>query len=478
MAMDLQEAKNDEPLTPTGRLFLSPELHQVITGAMGVKDPIDISLVKSEITNFFLTHDYPRLSCLLVRDHNGVEYWRKTHVDVDRHIVVVDSPSDGDSEDAVNEYLADLAVSSPLSTDKPLWEIHLLMAQNCVVFRVHHALGDGISLMSLFLSFCRKADDPNSLPDIVSYPGNSTNSRGMYRRERGGLWAFVKVVWFTVVFVVGLIGRILWVRDKRTAVSGGAGVELWPRKLVTAKFLLEDMKVVKKAIPEATINDVLFGMISSGLSRYLELRSAKSLQEGLQITGVAMVNIRQQPGLQDVSSLMRNNSKARWGNKFGMILLPTYYHRGGNDPLQYLKTAKAMINRKKLSLEAHFSYKIGDFVLSVLGLKAVSLLNYRILCNTTFTISNLVGPREKLTIAGNPVTYLRANNSSLPHAITMHMASYAGRADMQIMVARDIIPDPKVLAKCFEDALLEIKEAAAAVAVAAAATKLLEENVS
>lgn len=46
----------------------------------------------------------------------------------------------------------------------------------------------------------------------------------------------------------------------------------------------------------------------------------------------------------------------------------------------------------------------------------------------------------------------------------MHMVSYAGRADMQILVAKDIIPDPDFLAKCFEDALLEMKAAAASTA--------------
>jgi hypothetical protein len=45
-------------------------------------------------------------------------------------------------------------------------------------------------------------------------------------------------------------------------------------------------------------------------------------------------------------------------------------------------------------------------------------------------------------------------------ALTMHMLSYAGRADMQILVAKEIIPDPDILAKYFEEALLEMKEAA------------------
>ena len=73
---------------------------------------------------------------------------------------------------------------------------------------------------------------------------------------------------------------------------------------------------------------------------------------------------------QDMSSLMSGNSGTRWGNKFGMILLPVYYHKSiHSHPLEYLKRAKAMIDRKKQSLEAHFSYGIGLFVMSNFGAK-------------------------------------------------------------------------------------------------------------
>lgn len=73
---------------------------------------------------------------------------------------------------------------------------------------------------------------------------------------------------------------------------------------------------------------------------------------------------------QELSNLMKSNSGAKWGNKFGMILLPIYYHRSkSSNPVEYLKRAKVMIDRKKKSLEAHLSYKIGDFVMSTLGPK-------------------------------------------------------------------------------------------------------------
>ncbi|XP_062177559.1 wax ester synthase/diacylglycerol acyltransferase 11-like [Alnus glutinosa] len=458
--------ETDEPLTPAGRLFLRPEINQVIYCAMGFKYPIDVEFLKSQVrSSVMLTH--PRFCSLMVRDPTGRERWRRTHIDLDSHFIVLDRPvsTQDDDESAVSQYLADLSTSSGLSYDKPLWEIHLLLAHKCAIFRAHHALGDGVSLMSMLLACCRREDDAYALPRIGSL-GGRRNSEGGNRR---GWWQWVKVLWgflmmacFTLVFVVEFGLKGLWLRDRETAISGGAGVELWPRMLATASFRLEDMKVVKKAVPSATINDVLFGVISSGLSRYLDHRRPNALREGLRLTGVAMVNLREQSGLQDLSDLMKDKSGSRWGNKFGMILLPVYYHKSGSDPLQYLKRAKAMIDQKKQSLEAHFSYKIGYFVMSYLGSKAAGFLNYRIICNTSFTISNVVGPQEKLTVGTNPITYMRVNSSSLPHALTMHMVSYAGRADMQILVAKNIIPDPEFLAECFEEALLGMKEAAVA----------------
>ncbi|KAG5020894.1 hypothetical protein JHK82_016807 [Glycine max] len=52
--------------------------------------------------------------------------------------------------------------------DKPLWEIHVIKyptsnAAGTLIFKLHHALGDGYSLVGALLSFLQRADDP-SLP--------------------------------------------------------------------------------------------------------------------------------------------------------------------------------------------------------------------------------------------------------------------------------------------------------------------------
>ncbi|KAK4401670.1 O-acyltransferase WSD1 [Sesamum angolense] len=454
-----ETVEEDQPLTPAGRLFLQPLMNQVINCVLGSDYPIDLGCVKTQIQNSIMLK-HPRFCSLMVRDSSGREHWRKTQVDVDRHLIIrhhflTDDLSVSD-EDAINDYMADLSFSSPLPTDKPLWEIHVLAAHKAVVFRVHHALGDGISLMSMLLSSCRNVDDPAQLPTIGGVGAASLVPR------RWSVWTLMKVVWFTLVSILEFVLKLLWLRDKTTVLSGGSGVELWPRQLVTARFRLDDMKTVKRALADSTINDVLLGVISTGFSRYLDVRSSTALQDGDQITGLAMVNLRPQSGLQDLSKLMDSDSGTPWGNKFGIILLPVCYHRASSDPLQFVRRAKAMIDRKKLSLEAPFSHTLLDWITSLFGAKLTSILNYRIVCNTTFTISNLVGPREQITLAGHPVKFIRVTSSSLPHAITMHMLSYAGLADMQILVAKEVIPDPKVLAKCFEDALLEMKQAAEA----------------
>ncbi|CAB4290520.1 unnamed protein product [Prunus armeniaca] len=465
----------EQPLSPPGRLFLHPRWNLTIHCAIGFKNPIDIDAIKSRLKNSLLL-SHPRFSSLVVRDSRGVEHWQKaTHIELDRHIIILHNPVSTasqpvDHDTAVNDYLADLSISSGLSTDKPLWELHLLMAHNCCVFRLHHALGDGVSLMSLFLADCRRADDQEKFPTLAY--GKKRDKKRVNSSSGKGWWVlligFLTMVCSNLVFVVQLVMRSLWVCDSKTEISGGDGVELWPRKLATARFRLQDMKLVKKAVPNATINDVLFGVLSSGLSRYLEHRTPNALPEGLQITGLAMVNLREQLGLQELSDMMKSNSpRLSWGNKFGMILLPIYYHKSNgpdDDPLVYLKRAKVMIDRRKQSLQAHFSYKSILSTMPYLGAKVTAWLNYKILCNTSFSISNIIGPEEEITAAGNTVTYLRVNSTALPHALTMHMVSYAGRVDMQISVAKDIIPDPAFLANCFEEALLDMKEAASCIA--------------
>ncbi|KAG9451143.1 hypothetical protein H6P81_011108 [Aristolochia fimbriata] len=456
--MGREEGEKAEPVTPAGRFFLQPKGQNIIHCVVGTKDPIDIEATKAEIKTTLLKH--PRFCSLLIRDKHGRELWQKTEVELENHIVYPDlsgliGEEDEEEEVVINRYLGDLAVSSPLDETKPLWEIHVLRAQRCCVLRLHHALGDGISLMSLFLACCKRSGRPDLVPSLPQ-PKRRNLSPTTSVKEK--LRRVVLMVWFTVVYCLQFVLYSLWMKDEETAISGGDGVELWPRTAATAHFRLDDMKLVKNAV-RGTVNDVLFGVIASGLARYLKMRSPTKPAPG--ISGLALVNTRLRPGLQDPSLMLEPGSKTRWGNQMGYVVLPLDLQRKDpSDPLEYLKRAKALLDRKKLSLEAHFSYKMGSLIMSIFGPKVATWINYRVIARTTFTISNVVGPQEEMMFAGNPIRFLRASSTSIPHALTMHMVSYMGKVEMQILVAKDIIPDPRFLAKCFEDALHEMKDVA------------------
>ncbi|MQL89540.1 hypothetical protein Taro_022114 [Colocasia esculenta] len=486
----------DEPVSPAGRFFLRPEMQQVINCGIGIQNPPDIPAIKAEMQRTLLRY-HPRLSCLLVTDEHGREHWRPVPtLDLDKHIILVpeEEVDDGrkkkttadaapeaeggdrqgvaeDDERYVNDYMASLTVSTPLGTDKPLWELHVLPPRRrCCVLRMHHALGDGIALMSLFLACCERADDPSVPVTIPGAGGGGRASRGKQTNTVTGqrmrqrlfrwwwwVWRAALVAWYTLLYVADFLMHSLCKKDDESPISGGSGVEMWPRRLVTTSFDLEDLKAVKCAL-NATINDVFVGIISYGLARYFELKSPKGPSKDLRITGLAMVNIREQPGLQDISSMIKSKGpNSIWGNKFGMVLLPIYLLKNFCDPLEHVTRAKAMLDTKKLSLEAQFSYHGGALIMSLLGPRIATLLNYRIVSNTTFTFSNVVGPSEVIMFAKNPITYFRATTNSLPHALTVHTVSYNGKASMQLLVAKDIVHDPEVLAKCFQEALKEMK---------------------
>lgn len=184
-----------------------------------------------------------------MRDEQGRERWKRTDVDLDKHFVFpafADRP-ELDDDEFLNRYLAELAVSAPLDEAKPLWEVHVIASRRVCVIRLHHALGDGISLMSLFLACCNRAGDPGKLPALPrpALPRPApVPARGVGER----LLAAAAAVWWNVVYIVEFVMRSLWVKDEKTGISGGAGVELWPRKAATASFKLDDMKVVKNAV--------------------------------------------------------------------------------------------------------------------------------------------------------------------------------------------------------------------------------------
>ncbi|KAK0579642.1 hypothetical protein LWI29_029136 [Acer saccharum] len=360
--MEKYEEGGGEPLSPMARMFHEPDSNIYIITMIGFKTQINPQVFKASLLHTLLKH--PRFSSVQVMDENsrGLK-WVPTTVDLDNHVIVPKfEPNNIHTPDKiVEDYVSNLSKST-IKMSIPMWDLHLLnlrtsYAESTAVLRIHHSLGDGTSLMSLFLASTRKVSDPQTLPTL--HMMKKANSR---TKSSGGflgnyfikLWLVLSLFWNTFVDVLKFLATVfMFLKDTETPLKGGLGNgATTSRRFVHRMVSLDDVKLVKNAM-------------------YTEL-----------------------------ADMMKKNSFARWGNHIGYLLFPfTIALR--DDPLDYLREAKATMDRKKASLEASYSYFMAKYFLKFCGLKIATFPS-----QTTLWFSNVPGPQEEVSYYGHPVAYV------------------------------------------------------------------------
>ncbi|KAL0785247.1 hypothetical protein Bca101_001493 [Brassica carinata] len=373
-----RETVGEEPLSPCSRLFNSPDFNCAIIVIMGCKvkgnPPAIIDGLKHTLE--------------MNNGKKGKPSWVRTEVRVEDHVIVPDIDPNIESPDQYLEDYISKLTTVPMDFSKPLWEIHLLClktsnAESIGLLKIHHSLGDGMSLMSLFLACTRKTSDPEALPTVSVQKkqfGPSSNT-GFFNKIWWlfvGLWFILRLVFNTFVDVLIFALTICFLRDTETPLLAKPGTELVPKRFVHRIISFDDVKLVKNAM-KLTVNDVLLGVTQAGLSRYLSRRydqeatpKSKESMRKFRLRSAIMINLRPNTGIEALADMMAKKSKCRWGNLFGYILLP--FSVGlETDPLEYVRRAKVTVNRKKHSLEAVFSMAFFKLILKVLGLKALTV---------------------------------------------------------------------------------------------------------
>ena len=188
--------------------------------------------------------------------------WVRTKVDLDKHVISPEADLSNYKEcpdKYVEDYIYNLTKTS-VDKSRPLWDLHLLNvktseAESVGIFRIHHSIGDGISLMSLLLACTRQTSDPEALPTLPTKKLDTNKSffgfsnRGFFLGLIFGIWWLLKLFWNTFLDVVMFIGTgLLLVKDTKTPMKGPPGSEKNPRRIVYRIVSLDDMKLVKNAM--------------------------------------------------------------------------------------------------------------------------------------------------------------------------------------------------------------------------------------
>ncbi|CAL5403706.1 unnamed protein product [Camellia sinensis] len=474
MAMELMKKKEEEevgeePVSPTGQYFNSSVLSVSVLSVLEFQVPIDDSPTVSLLNDVFLPIN-PRFASVMVLDKNGVKQWKRVKVNLKDHInIPIFPPPTGDSGELYDEqfdnYLTKIAMEE-LPQSRPLWEIHLIKyptrnAAGHVVFKLHHAMGDGFSMMGALLSCLQRADDP-SLP--LTFPKVRMNVNGREeedeKKNKEGVMKSVPRI------LTGFCNTILdfgwsllkssFVEDDRSPIrSGDDGVEFRPVTITTITFSLDQIKQIKSNL-QVTVNDVITGIIFLGTRLYMketghenELNKSNSKS-----TALVLLNTRNVSGYTSVEEMIKPNiTDTKWGNQFGFlhVSVPELGPSDSSNPINFVFKAQQVILRKRNSAAVFLTGKLLDTSRKYRGPEATARYIHSTLKNSSMTVSNMIGPIEQMALANDPCSGIYFMVVGVPQSLTITMVSYMGNLRVAVGTEKGYI-DSKKYKSCIQNA--------------------------
>lgn len=221
----------------------------------------------------------------------------------------------------------------------------------------------------------------------------------------------------------------------------------------TARFSLNDLKVLRKPVPGSTVNDLVVTLIGGALRHYLDHHGELPAES---LVSVMPVNTRgetgNQAGAENQISFMAAAIGSQIPNPVDRLHY-VYQHTSRS------KTALAGIGAKDLT---DINKHIPTALLAAAG-KMISTVGFdsagtgKRLFN--MGISNVPGPSQPLYLQGAKLKFWSivgplADGMGILFAVT----SYNGELFISPTACRDIVPDPAFMAECIERSYKEMAE--------------------
>ncbi|XP_061362896.1 wax ester synthase/diacylglycerol acyltransferase 11-like isoform X1 [Gastrolobium bilobum] len=448
-----------EPVSPSGRYFNSSIICAYVFGFLESEVPINDSQTMYLLKHVFLPIN-PRFSSIMVRDKHGKMMWKKVEVRPEDHIKFPIFPKNESSEfydQYFDEYVSKIMMERT-PQEKPLWEIHMIKyptsnAAGTLIFKLHHALGDGYSLMGALLSCLQRADDP-SLP--LSFPSRKSSEspppyeKGFFKWFPSTIFSFFK----SISDFGWSIAKSSMIEDDKTPIrNGDEGVEFQPSVLSNISFSLDHIKQIKSKLG-VTINDVITGVIFYGIRLYMQEIDNKARKANS--TGLVMLSTRNIGSYQSVQDMTKADSKSPWGNhiSFLHVSIPKLSQASLSNPLEFVWKAQKIIKRKRNSFTVFLIEWLLDMELKLRGPEAVAKHMYGTLRNSSVVMSNLIGPVEPMALANHPVKGLYFTMTGGPESINIAVMSYTRVLRVTLKTQKGFIDEQKFkfcMVKAFED---------------------------
>ncbi|CAK8540624.1 unnamed protein product [Lathyrus sativus] len=446
----------EEPVSPIGQYFNSSSLCLYIIAVLEFEVAIDDLQALALLKDVFLPIS-PRFSSIMVQEKNEDKRWKKVDVNLKDHMK---TPifSKGKSlefyDKSFHDYLSTIAIE-PLPQGKPLWEIHIVnyptkTSLGNIIFKLHHALGDGYSLMGALLSCLQRADDP-SLP--LSFPSLKPS-----KSDASNLSFWRKMSW-TISSIFNTASDFGWsvlkssfIDDDKTPIrSGNEGADFQPISITCIAFSVDHIKDIKSKLG-VTMNDVVTGIIFYGTRLYMQEIDSKSNTSNS--TALVLMNTRNIEGYQSIEDMLNTKkSKGPWGNRISFlhVPIPKLNETRISNPLEFIHDTHNIINRKKQSLGLALTGTLLDIEGKFRGQEAVAKHIRKTITMSSAVVTNLVGPVQQMSLDKHPIKGLYFTLAGGPESLVISIMSYMGMLRVTLKTERDFI-DEQRLKSCMQSA--------------------------
>jgi len=213
------------------------------------------------------------------------------------------------------------------------------------------------------------------------------------------------------------------------------------RFATSSKLDLNMCKDIKNKIYGATLNEVFVMILSIAVRRYFEARQEKLPK----INAMIPFSLRGRNG-----SPFKNGDPH---NDFALLRFPIFLQY--DDVIDLYSKIKARSDYLKLSPAPYVSLaSLRALVALVPSQRIINRMAKRVASTATFTLSNVAGPQEKVTLAGYEVDDL-AFQLIAPLGIYIGILTYAGEVSMSVNM-RSELGDPSEILKHWDGSFQEV----------------------
>jgi hypothetical protein len=352
-----------------------PHLSYYVIAALHLDSQLSAKEVSGKLDERLLPH-YPRWRSAIVGD----EEW----LDHGDSVKAADHVRDVNGEKSVEEFVAGL-MNKKLPLDAPPWRFYMLHQgeKTVLVAQVHHAIGDGISLVETLCEIC----------DVrLELPKPRKSSVGWMR------YMYLCLVAFFRSAIVPLFWS--W-KDSKTCVSGHSN-----STNVCVAFETMDLNLFKRN--KFTINDVVTAAVSGGLRLFMNQPGSIRFHTFLAVS-------------------MRGKSK---GNSISYAIIPLPIDE--SDRNVRLSKVHNVLSDLKDSPEVWLNYYILYILYRFVGFRYVYQKANELYQRSSLVMTNVPGPRLPINFCGRMVEACHFSLAPQKNGFLVSILSYKNNLHISI----------------------------------------------